>query len=55
MSASAIIFVYDITDKESFTGLKNWIEEIEFNAVEDVFKILVANKCDNESERKVSL
>jgi GTPase SAR1 family protein len=32
--------VYDVTDKESFEGVKNWIQEIEKYAQENVIKIL---------------
>jgi len=46
--------VYDITDLESFQNLNSWIIEIEKNAPKNVYKILVGNKCDMESERKVT-
>ena len=32
--------VYDVTDRESFEGVKNWIQEIEKYAQENVIKIL---------------
>ena len=49
------MLVYDITDLESFQNLNSWLIEIEKNASKNVYKILVGNKCDMESERKVSV
>ena len=49
------MLVYDITDLESFQNLNSWLIEIEKNASKNVYKILVGNKCDMESERKVTI
>jgi GTPase SAR1 family protein len=49
------MLVYDITDIESFQNLNSWLIEIEKNASKNVYKILVGNKCDMESERKVTV
>ena len=49
------IVVYDITDRDSFENLNSWLIEIEKNASKNVYKILVGNKCDMESERKVTV
>ena len=46
--------VYDITDLESFQNLNTWLIEIEKNASKNVYKILIGNKSDLESERKVT-
>ena len=51
--AQGIILVYDITDSESFNNVKQWMGEIDRYACENVNKLLVGNKCDLESERKV--
>ena len=48
------MLVYDITDLESFQNLNTWLIEIEKNASKNVYKILVGNKCDMDSERKVT-
>ena len=48
------MMVYDITDSETFENLNSWLMEIEKNASKDVYKILVGNKCDMESDRKVT-
>jgi GTPase SAR1 family protein len=45
--------VYDITDRESFDNVKQWLNEIDRYACENVNKLLVGNKCDLESKRQV--
>ncbi|CEL92628.1 unnamed protein product [Vitrella brassicaformis CCMP3155] len=52
--AHGIIIVYDVTDKESFLNVKNWIAEIDKYATENVNKLLVGNKCDLASKKVVS-
>ena len=52
--ASGVMIVYDITDKESFNNLNTWLIEIEKNAPNNVYKILVGNKNDLEDQRQVS-
>jgi len=53
--AQGFILVYNITDLQSFKDLDFWRFEIEKNASKGVYKILVGNKCDMESERKVTV
>ena len=52
--AHGIILVYDITDRESFSGIQNWMAEVEKYANDNVTRILVGNKSDLESSRAVS-
>jgi small GTP-binding protein len=52
--AHGIMMVYDITDLETFENLNSWLNEIAKNASENVYKILVGNKCDMEKDRKVT-
>ena len=52
--AHGIILVYDITDKQSFRDIDNWLTEVEKHANENVNKLLVGNKCDLEQNRQVS-
>ena len=54
-NANAIIFVYDITKRESFSGtsgVKNWIKDSEEYGKFD--RILCGNKLDLEAKRKVT-
>lgn len=46
--------MYDVTDRESFDNVRQWMHEIERFANPGVCKILVGNKCDMEEIRKVS-
>jgi len=51
--AHGIIIVYDITDRDSFDNVKQWLNEIDRYACENVNKLLVGNKSDLESKRQV--
>ena len=46
--------VYDITDRDSFEHVKNWMADVDKFAKEGVLRILVGNKCDLDSKRLVS-
>ena len=52
--AHGIILIYDITDRETFENVRNWIKSIKTEADEKVVVILVGNKCDFEEKRQVS-
>ena len=52
--AHGIIVVYDVTDQESFNNVKQWLNEINRYASENVNKLLVGNKCDLTTRRVVS-
>lgn len=52
--AHAILLVYDITDRDTFENIRNWVSEIKEYADSKVSLLLVGNKCDNEDDRKVS-
>lgn len=46
--------VYDLTNERSFEHLENyWLKEIRNNAPQNAVLLLVGNKADMESERKV--
>jgi Ras-related protein Rab-1A len=47
--AHGIIVTYDITDRESFSAIQTWMQEVEKHAADNISRILVGNKCDLES------
>jgi len=51
--AHGIIVVYDITDMVSFNNVKQWLQEIDRYACENVNKLLVGNKSDLTPKRAV--
>jgi len=51
--AHGIIVVYDVTDQESFNNVKQWLQEIDRYACENVNKLLVGNKCDLTNKKVV--
>ena len=51
--AHGIILTYDITDRNSFLNIRNWIKQIEANTPTNVCKVLVGNKCD-KSDRVIT-
>ena len=53
--AQGIVFVYDISSKESFESVENvWQKEVDmYSTIPDAIKIVVGNKVDKENERKV--
>ena len=51
--AHGILLIYDITCRESFKELENWLGEVERHASSQVLKILIGNKCDLEEKREI--
>uniref|UniRef100_A0A3Q3VW50 small monomeric GTPase n=1 Tax=Mola mola TaxID=94237 RepID=A0A3Q3VW50_MOLML len=48
--AQGVILVYDVTRRETFTKLDNWLNELEtYCTRNDLVKMLVGNKIDKES------
>ena len=46
--------VYDITDRQSFQDVENWLGEVRQHASPNIVKILVGNKSDLKDQRQVS-
>ena len=51
-NANGILFVFDLTNKDTFDNIKNWLTDSQ-NFETKVTKILVGNKADLIEERKV--
>ena len=49
-----VIFVYDVTDANTFKSIKKWLYEIDQNC-DRVSRVLVGNKGDNHEEKVVPL
>ena len=52
-NSSLAVLVYAIDNKESFTHVENWLNDLKSQASEDVRIFLVGNKADLEEERKI--
>ena len=52
-NANGVLFVYDITNQESFNNIKNWIKDLQ-NVGNDIKGVIVGNKLDLEQKRDVS-
>jgi small GTP-binding protein len=52
-NVNGVLYVCDITNKESFDGLKNWIKNT-YDIAKDIKGIIVGNKTDLGEERVVS-
>jgi small GTP-binding protein len=53
-NAHAILFVYEISDRDSFIKVGNWMSNAESNIdLKNFPKILVGNKCDLANDRQV--
>ncbi|GAB2292233.1 Complex III subunit 3 [Dionaea muscipula] len=51
--AAAAVIVYDITSMESFEKAKTWVQELQRQGNPNMFTVLVANKADLDTMRKV--
>merc|ERR1711977_187099 len=51
--AHGIIVVYDVTDEETYTAVERWMTEIDRFAGPEVNKMIVGNKCDMVTKKKV--
>ncbi|XP_037245992.1 EF-hand calcium-binding domain-containing protein 4B isoform X1 [Falco rusticolus] len=53
--ADGVIVMYDITARDTFTAVKQWLISIEEATGENVPVLLLCNKTDNETEREVPM
>ncbi|MEE6478150.1 hypothetical protein FKM82_011757 [Ascaphus truei] len=51
--ADGVIVMYDITCKETFTSVRQWLTSVEEAAGENIPILMLGNKTDNEREREV--
>ena len=52
--AQIILFIYDISDKESFDSIPKWMQQVNDVINKEVVFVLIGNKIDLESSRKVT-
>lgn len=52
--AAGALLVYDITRRDSFEHVTNWLQEARASADPELVITLVGNKCDKVAERQVS-
>ena len=52
-NANGVLFVYDITNQESFNNIKNWIKDLQ-NVGNDIKGVIIGNKLDLDQKRDVS-
>ncbi len=52
--ADAIVMVYDVTNRDSFKHVNDWLLEVTRYSSEDTCKLLVGNKSDMKGARLVS-
>ena len=48
-----MIIAFDLTNQESFDNVKTWMNSIYKHSDPSIAKVLVGNKVDLESERKI--
>eukprot|EP01039_Chlorochromonas_danica_P009481 gene9481-10472_t len=53
-NSQGILLVYDITDRNTFNNIRNWVSQIQLHADVNVNKILIGNKCDLTRQRVVT-
>merc|ERR1719473_1956459 len=51
--AVGALLVYDITDRESFNKVRNWVKELRKIVGKNIVLVIAGNKCDLEKQRQV--
>ena len=44
--SKAAVLVFDVTSRDSFTSLKQWMKELSAHSEPDLITVVAANKCD---------
>ena len=52
--ANGVLLMYDITNKDTFESISNWMDNIIIQKGKEFPIILLGNKCDLEDKRKVT-
>jgi len=52
--ANGALLVYDITDRDSFSKVRNWVKELRKIVGKDIVLLIAGNKCDLAKHRQVS-
>lgn len=53
--ATGALIVYDISNRESYNHLSSWLADARALGRPDISIMVVANKCDREEDREVTL
>lgn len=52
--AQGVLICFDVTNRESFENVKNWIDSIDNHAKPNIQKVLIGNKIDLVESRKIT-
>ncbi|XP_073413367.1 EF-hand calcium-binding domain-containing protein 4B-like [Dendrobates tinctorius] len=52
--ADGMVIMYDVTARETFTGVRRWLNCIQEKAMDDIIILLLGNKLDCDAERQVT-
>ena len=52
--ANAVIFVFDVNNKNTLDKIKFWIDNVKENSSEDLIEVIVGNKIDIEGKHEVT-
>lgn len=50
--AAGVLIVYDVTNAETFSAVRRWMDDIRKSCQENIIKILVGNKDDGDGNKK---
>jgi len=53
--ASVAVVVYDITRRDTFATLKDWVRELKMQGPSNILIAIVGNKCDLDDKRQVEI